>query len=102
MHSSRSAHCAAATALARWEFFALGHAARTAPHPAPYMLAASVRAACYRLRLSHLEALPLFQGPDRNFELRLGLTLWDSSAGCFFGPTMRGPAVAYDMRKSRG
>lgn len=44
----------------------------------------------------------LAQGPDRNFELRLGLTLWDAATGCFFGPTTRGPAVAYDMRKSRG
>lgn len=75
---------------------------RVAPHPAPDALAASSRPACYRLRLSHLDSLPLFQAAEHNFDIRVGLTLFDEATGCFFGNTLRGEVVQYDMRKSRG
>eukprot|EP00887_Chlorella_sp_A99_P001170 scaffold14.g1170.t1 len=90
-------------AAAQWERFALAQAARHAPHPHPDGPApGAVRPACYRVRLCHLDGLPLFQAAAANFELWVGLTLFDEAAGCFFGRTLRGLAVQYEMTKSRG
>jgi hypothetical protein len=86
----------------QWLEFALRQAARSAPHPAPDSLQGSGASAGYRLSLLFLESLPLFQAQDRNFDVRLGVTLYDEAAGCFFGPTAHGAAVQYDMRRSKG
>ncbi len=73
-----------------------------APHTSPEHLVASHGATCYRLTLCNLECLPLFQADDRNFDVRLGVMLYDERTGCFFGNTARSTAVSYDMRKSKG
>ncbi|KAL4443404.1 hypothetical protein ABPG75_011141 [Micractinium tetrahymenae] len=88
----------------QWLQFALRQEGRVAPHPCgrPGGDAAAGPAAGFRLALSHLESLPLFQGRDRPFDVRLGVTLFDDDAGCFFGPTARSAAVPYDMRRSKG
>ena len=92
---------------AQWLQFAVAQAARCAPHPAPAALVRSAPSAPFRLRLSHLEGLPLFQSECRNFEVRVGVTLFDAGpaagpGGAFFGPTVFSAPVEYDMRKSRG
>lgn len=88
----------------QWLQFALHQEARVAPHPhgRPGGDAAAGPVAGFRLTLSHLESLPLFQGRDSPFDVRLGTTLFDEDAGCFFGPTARSAAVPYDMRRSKG
>jgi hypothetical protein len=90
----------------QWLSFALGQRGRVAPHPAPESLVSSTASTPLKLRLAHLEGLPLFQGEDSNFEIRVGVTLFDdgpaAAGGCFFGNTLYSPPVAYDMRKSRG
>ena len=86
----------------QWLGFALRQAARAAPHPAPASLQQHSAAAGYRLTLSFLESMPLFQADDRTFDVRVGVNLFDEAAGCFFGPTAHSAAVEYDMRRSKG
>lgn len=86
----------------QWLSFALRQAARSAPHPAPDTLAGGGASTGYRLSLLFLESLPLFQAQDRSFDVRLGVTLYDEAAGCFFGPTAHSAAVQYDLRRSKG
>lgn len=94
--------------MEQWLNFVTAQAARAAPHPDADGLAAAAAPVPLRLALHHLEGLPLFQGEHRNFEIRLGVTLFDAAAagssggGAFFGNTVFTPPVAYDMRKSRG
>lgn len=45
---------------------------------------------------------PLFPPADRCFDVRLGVSLWDAAAGCFFGNTAHSAPVSYDMRRSKG
>lgn len=87
----------------QWLEFALRQDGRVAPHACGSPAAqAGGAAAGYRLVLSHLECLPLFQANDRNFDVRLGVTLFDDVAGCFFGPTAHSGTVSFDIKKSKG
>lgn len=86
----------------QWLAFALAQEARAAPHPAPSALDAGGPPAAWRLGLSHLGNLPLFAAADAAFDVRLGVSLFDPAAGCFFGATACTPPVAYDMRRSKG
>lgn len=86
----------------QWLDFSLRQAARAAPHPCPASLLHGGAPQGCRLTLSFLEAWPLFQAEDRDFGIRLGVTLFDEAAGCFFGPTAHSAVAEYEMKRSRG
>ena len=54
---------------------------------------------CLPSQYRYIHLLPT---ADRCFEVRLGVSLWDAAAGCFFGPTAHSAPVPYDMRRSKG